>query len=362
VLLLGLDGFPWRVIDETLTPTLWRLGQEGGSAPEGGRSPLPSTTYPGFASLLTGAWPDTHRVRTTVQRPGAVPGWAGASAVTIPTLLDACRDAAVPTAAVMGDQKLYRVLGIGRPDDAWPDGGRIPARASLDAHGYLTDGFVWPRLVDAIRDQRQYPLLFGHLNEADTIGHDHGPDSPEARARYHATDEVVARIVDVIRPNWQRWVVIVVSDHDMETRATDQGLDPMATPGVSDIASDWVDDGGSAWLRLRPDADPSAVERTLRAMPRLSGWHQTGDQVLLLATAGHVWRAGSIRDAGIHGGPHTRGTVALVGGGHPAVVELGRSIGSRAPELRDWAPTIAGLLGVALPAADGRDLLADRAP
>jgi hypothetical protein len=60
----------------------------------------------------------------------------------------------------------------------------------------------------------------------------------------------------------------------------------------------------------------------------------------------------------IHGGPGTRGTLAIVGGGHPAMPRLAHAIMERPPGLRDWAVTIAGLLGVVMPAADGQDLLA----
>jgi hypothetical protein len=42
-----------------------------------------------------------------------------------------------------------------------------------------------------------------------------------------------------------------------------------------------------------------------------------------------------------------------VGGGHPITAALGRAVEASPPRLRDWAPTIAEILGVGLPAADG---------
>ena len=51
-------------------------------------------------------------------------------------------------------------------------------------------------------------------------------------------------------------------------------------------------------------------------------------------------------------------TVAIVGGGYPAVWPLARAISHRIPELHDWAPTIAHVLGVPLPNTEGHDRLA----
>jgi hypothetical protein len=339
------------------TPTLWSLAAAGGRAPEGGRAPLPSTTYPGFASLLTGASPEVHGIRTTFHRAGAVPGWAGETEVAVPTLLDACRSSGIGAAAVLGDQKLYAVLRAGDPGAPWPAGGRLPANAPRDAHGYLANDAAWPAMVGAIRDPAN-ALVFCHLNEADTVGHDAGPDSEEALACYAATDRIVARLVDVVRASWERWLVIVVSDHDMEPRGPEHGIDPMTLPGISDLATDWMGDGGSCWLRLRPGMDSGRIDRVVHAIPEASGWQLVDDRLLLLARAGIAWHAGPIPVLGIHGGPTARRTVAIVGGGHPVVPRLAHAIADRPPELRDWAPTIAALLGVPLAHADGR-ILAD---
>ena len=56
IVILAFDGFPLTAFGLPLTPNMWRLGEEGGFAPDGGRTGLPSTTYPSFATLLTGAF------------------------------------------------------------------------------------------------------------------------------------------------------------------------------------------------------------------------------------------------------------------------------------------------------------------
>ena len=60
---------------------------------------------------------------------------------------------------------------------------------------------------------------------------------------------------------------------------------------------------------------------------------------------------------GVHGGPGSTATLALVAGGHPAVARIARAIAAQPPHLAEWAPTIAALLSVPLPSAEGRNLL-----
>jgi hypothetical protein len=357
VVLIGLDGFPNRHVRPDLTPALWRLGQEGGRAPDGGRCELPSTTYPGFVTLMTGADPERHGVRTTFERTGAVPGWAGERRTLLPTLLDACAAADIRGRAVMGDHLMYQVLGLPNGDRTWPEGGSVPTGLARDAHGYPVNEAVCPHQVTALADD-SLRLVFCHLNEFDTVGHDEGPDSEAALACCAGTDAYVAGLLDALAPTWGRTVVIVVSDHDQELRAREDGIDPFSIPGLEDVASDWIGDGGCAWLRLRPGVTAELATTILADAEPVLAWRVVGDRVLLLAGPGEFFHDGPVPLLGLHGGPGTVRTVALVGGGHPAVPTLARAIATRPPRLRDWAPTIAGLLDLELPSATGRDLLA----
>ena len=61
-------------------------------------------------------------------------------------------------------------------------------------------------------------------------------------------------------------------------------------------------------------------------------------------------------EPGTHGGPRTRTQVAVVTGGHPLAARVAQAAASRPVSAADWAPTIATLLGLALPGATGRSL------
>jgi hypothetical protein len=357
VVLLAFDGFPIGALRAATTPNLVRLGETGCSAPTGGLTALPSTTYPSFASLLTGASQRKTGIRTTAQQPGAVPGWAGDNRVRVKTVVHAAAESGLRVAVVMGDQKLQKVLRLDEMEDAWPPAAEVPSGTELDPHGYPTNAAVRPRLLAAAAD-RGTDLLFVHLNETDTLGHDYGPNAPETLACVRAADAIVGELLEILAPDWHRTVVMVVSDHDMTRRLPFPAIDPTASHECAGLVDDWIADGCAAWLRLTPGVDAHLAINRLSALDGVENWRWREPNVLLLlAATGRTFAAPWIPLAGIHGSTSTDTTLAIVGGGHPIVAELAASIAHRPPRLRDWGPTIANLLGIELPDADGIDLL-----
>jgi arylsulfatase A-like enzyme len=351
VLLLGQDGFPPSGVTPADTPVLWALGESGGRAREGGGADLPSTTYPGFAALLTGRhgsradrtspW---HGVRTTSHDGLAVPGWAGRRSVRGQTLLHVARDAGLWAGAILGDHKLHRVLRLGDLT-RWPAGGRVPEGAVTDAHGYPANAAVrGPLLAAAAADD--WDVLFVHLNEVDTLGHDLGPEDPRTIAGRRNTDELVGELLEALRPAWTRTTVMVASDHGMDAVADLPAIDPAAAPGVGGLLDGWIGDGGAAWVRVRRGADRAAAGEAIASLDGVAGWVPHGTRrLLVLARPGRRF-AGSHHRGGVHGSPSTARTVAIVGGGHGAVASIARSIALRPPHLADWAPAAAAVLGV----------------
>ena len=354
VVLLGLDGFPNRAIGPELTPRLWDLAQRGGRAPDGGVTDLPSSTDPGFCSLLTGCRPATHGVLTTSWRFARLPDWAGAQAPRVPAIFDACRAGGVRTAAIVADDR--GLLCTDSADRRWPPDGVIPPGTPLDAHGYPVNAAVLPHLLDAIGDP-SLGFVFGHINEADTAGHDYGPESDAARACYRATDESVGVVLDALASRWADTVVVIVSDHDMQARDSSPPVDPM-TNGTDGGWDAYIPDGGSALIHLKPGVDPEHAGAALLRIDGIETWVRSNDSLLIAGSKpGRIFAAPRYPSGGFHGAPITARTVALVGGGDPVVRRIARAIASRRPHLADWAPTIAPLLGVALGRVDGRDML-----
>jgi hypothetical protein len=354
VVLLGLDGFPHRAISAELTPRMWDLAQRGGRAPDGGRTDLPSSTDPGFCSLLTGCKPVTHGVRTTSWRYARLPDWAGVETPRVPAIFDACRAASLRTAAIVADDR--GLLCTGSADLRWPPGGVIPPGTPLDAHGYPLNAAVLPHLMSAITDP-SLGLVFGHVNEADTIGHDQGPDSEAAQACYRATDRLVGGLLDALGTRWSETVIIIVSDHDMQSRTDSTPIDPMANnkQGCWDA---FIPDGGAALVHLLPGVDPQKAAAALQRMDGVETCDTSSDSLAIVgAKPGRIFAAPRYPAGGFHGAPATARTVALVGGGHPAVQRIADGIRATRPHLADWAPTLAAVLGIDIGRVDGVNLL-----
>jgi hypothetical protein len=357
IVLLAFDGLPLHYVQPSVTPNLWRLGQEGGYCPEGGRSGLPSTTYPGFATLLTGAGQGKTGVRTTSHRDGAVPGWAGTDRVLIPTLVHTADQAGWRTATVMGDHKLQKVLRLDELEWSWPPKGAIPVGTELDAHGYPTNAAIRGQALEAAADP-SVDVLFVHFNETDTVAHDEGPNAPITERCVRAADSLVGEVMEALAADRDRTVVAVVSDHDMARRLPLAPIDPTLGYELAGLAEDWIADGSAAWVRLTSGADHHMAIKLFSSLEGVEGWRwREPSTLLLLAAPGRVFAAPRIADAGIHGSTSTARTLAIVGGGHPFVPRFAQAIEERSPRLQDWAPTLAAVLDLELPMAEGLNLL-----
>lgn len=366
VVLLSLDGFNHAAVSRHLTPRLWALRHAGGVAIAGGRCDLPAVTYVSHATLATGTLPRTHGLTSNLAagrspRPGVVPGWAGADSVGVPTIFRALREAGVRNAAICGDQHLVGAMGANQADVVWPPGGVVPPDSETCASGYATNQAVFAPLAAAIAD-RELTFVFGHLNETDTWGHRCGPDHPETRAFYAATDALVGDLCDLLLPDWPRLVLIMLSDHGMEPATLQPPVDLLAPAPMRDAFSDMLPDGSSALGLVREGVSVVRAGAALEHLPGIAAWSEMRPGVILIAgEPGIRFTAGPASDKvkhlrGVHGGPGSTATLALVAGGHPAVPKIARAIASRPPHLADWAPTIADLFGVPFPSAEGQNL------
>lgn len=322
-------------------------------AAEGGVTSLPSSTDPGFCSLLTGRVPQDHGVRTTAWRYAALPRWAGSPTPTVPTIFEMLARAGLRTAAFMGDDR--GLLCTSAASLRWPPADAIPPGTPVDAHGYPRNAAVLAYLVPGAADL-SFPFVFGHLNEADTAGHDSAPESKAAVESYRQTDSQVGQVLDALNPSWAETVVIIVSDHDMEARTVTPPIDLSSQPGFDEIADGVIPDGGSALVHVRPGVSHQDAARLITQVDGVDYW-ETGGPELLIAGAkpGRIFAAPWHPAGGFHGGPSTARTVTIVGGGHPRVAALAAWVRARRPHLADWAGLVLDLLQVRRPEQVGAD-------
>ncbi len=351
-----LDSLPARHVGTQHTPVLTALAQEAGVSPGRALAVMTAATYPNHATFATGTGPREHGIATNyVPRTGGfTPAWEIGPAV--PTLFDACRAAGRSTAAVVGDQCLIGVMGARTADSHWPPNGEIPVDARRDAHDYIDDVDTVVELLAAV-DARP-DLVVSQLNAPDTAAHVHGPDSDAAFAAYHETDARLATVRDHL--DWNDTVWIVVSDHDQETVVNREpidlrpafahrGVDLFALPeGSATVVCGDGAIGAAQWLPAVEGVEGTAPFHL--ADPDL-------EACLAWCVPGRTFGFTELpTEPGTHGGPRTRTQVAVVTGGHPLAARVARTAASRPVSAADWAPTIATLLGLALPGATGRSL------
>jgi hypothetical protein len=353
--LLIVDGLPARHVGPSVTPSLAAHAEEGAFAV--GRSVMTSATYANHATFATGAEPVVHRLLANWLWVDGGPKPAQDVGHAVGTIFDACRAAGRSSVAVLGDQNLVAVMGATAADEHWPPAGVLADDVARDGHGYAADEEVLARLLPLLA-RSDIDLVVAHLNEPDTFGHVHGPDSDIAHDGYRDTDARVGLIVDALRSQWDDTVLLVVSDHDQETAGPEDPVDLYAPARAVGERLVCIPEGNGAVVW----GDDPTSGAWLDAVDGVAGHAEAWPGARVVWADAGRWFALppgfdlGAPEPGQHGGATTRAQVAIAAGGHPAAEAIGRAIRSREPQAADWAPTHGARLGVPLPDASGSSL------
>ncbi len=418
VLMISIDGLrPADVLEAPSRglhlPVLQRLAKDGAYA-SGVRDALPSVTYPNHTTLITGVWPARHGIASnTVFDPlhKNLGGWYWyASDIKAPTLWDAVHAAGRPVASlgwpvsvgaasiddnlpeywrahVPEDAKLERALATPGLPEALEREGRV---AVVDTGDTSPDADALKAKDAAALYALKRPTFFTlHLSSLDDVQHEDGPGSPQAHAALERIDAEVGEVVSAGRRVEPDLVVAVVSDHgfapvehdlNLGVAFVQAGLIQLDAEGkpVSWEAAPWPSGGSAGVVLARPD-DPALRAKVSALLDRLATDPASGIarvvgrseiaalggstkmDVFVDARIGYTF-AGKLTgpmvtagtEKGTHGyfpaHPEMRATLILNG---PAVSAHG-SLGE--VDMRDIAPTLARLLDVPFPSADGKPL------
>ncbi|MES2498238.1 MAG: ectonucleotide pyrophosphatase/phosphodiesterase [Pseudomonadota bacterium] len=411
VLLISVDGLrPGDVLDADRrglkVPTLRRLAAEGAHA-SGVVGVLPTLTYPSHTTLITGVAPARHGVVNNLTfDPMGInqTGWYWYAAdIKAPTLWDAAHKAGLKTLNV------HWPVSVGAPVDAnlaqiW--------RTGHDDDRKLLRALSTPGLVDLLeRDGTPYPQgidesvdadaarvaaaakLIGDLKPGfttvylaglDHIEHEHGPDTPEAKAALERIDTMLGRLVAAAVKADPATIVALVSDHGFAPVSTDVNLfGAFIQAGLITLdggkmkswdATPWFAGGSAAVVLARPDdaalkAKVAKLLADLRDNPATGiagiierpeiarrGGAPTADFWISFKPGFETGRdptaplAAPSASKGMHGYdpslPEMRSTLLLWGKALPWKGDLGEI------DMRTIAPTLAKLMGGELPSAD----------
>lgn len=419
VLLISIDGLrPGDITDAAArgvkAPALRALMAEGAYA-TGVRNVLPTVTYPNHTTLITGVAPARHGIGSnTVFDPlgAADGGWYWyASDIKVPTLWDHVHDAGrtvanigwpVSVGAASIDANVPEYWGTGRPDNmkllkalATPGLAEdLEERADAPYDAMFADTIAADeakaRFTAALIAAKRPAFTTLHLISLDDAQHGHGPGTPEVYDTITRIDAAVGGLVTAARKVQPDLVVAIVSDHGFAKVEHDVNLKTMfAAEGLLTLNADqtavaawdaapWSAGGTAAVVLARPAdaalrAKVAGVLARLKARPEL-GIAEVIDQQGVAAKGGAKEAAFFVNfkfgyesgDAlsgpavtksgakGMHGyfpdAPEMRATFVVAGKGLAKTGPLGDI------DMRDIAPTLARIMGVPLPDAEGKPL------
>jgi predicted AlkP superfamily pyrophosphatase or phosphodiesterase len=417
VVVISIDGLRPDYITQAdahgaKIPNLRRFLSEGAYA-DGVEGVVPTVTYPSHTTLVTGVWPAKHGIfaNTTfdpLQKNEQ--GWYWYTEdMRVPTLWDAAAKAGRTTANVQwpvtvgahitwnipefwrattdDDAKLLRAVSTPgllaeMQNDLGPYRGGTDSTVEADKNrGRYA---VW------ILENKHPGLLTLHLIALDHIEHETGPFSAESVAVLEGLDAVVGSVREAAERLAPHAYVAVVSDHGFARTEEQLNLFP-AFRGAKLFKVDdqgkitdwrampWVT-GGSAAIVLKDPGDVTTRDQVHDLLAKLASDPANGIDRVLDGAALHKrggyptasffvslkpgWRTGYAIDGpllsktkpgGTHGElpdvPDLHAAFFLVGPGVPA----GRDLGTI--DMRDIAPTLAHEARLALPSADGKNLL-----
>jgi hypothetical protein len=314
------------------------------------------------------------------------------------------------TAAIFGKPKLGRIFQNSGVDHLW-----APCSSGADDDSYcgqvptnpitgyaIDDRTVMDEVIGSMREgvgaqHRRPDFTFVNLHQVDSAGHATGTGAAYEAAIGQADDEI-ARLVGELesRGEWQRSVLVILSDHSMDTTLVKTNLKSAFTGGG--IAPDdfVIVQNGSVdlvYLANRTSPDRFELLKRMRAQALATGnvqealyrepnpadggsantlaaahpaWHldgaRTGDLVVTHKPGGAFTDPGSFDNplTGNHGGPQTRDNFFAVIGGSGAVrsqslagnqdVFFDDTLSNPAQaENVDVAPTVMGLFGLGPP-------------
>lgn len=419
VILVSIDGLAGFYLDDPRAemPTLRRLIKAGSRADRLECS-FPTVTWPNHTTLVTGVPPAKHGVlgnnyldRKSASPIALIPDplFDKDQIVKVPTIYDAAHRAGLVTGAIVWPAtRNARTLDWTVPDmagdEAWPKYGTQAWLAELrragfpvDRHGTWTKeqsggvqrDWLYVRMAGHLLKNHAPNLLLIHLVEVDHVEHRFGPRSPEAYLAVSFADDRLRDLVEAVEnsPFRDRTTFVVASDHGFFPIDKDIRLnvllkqEHLIEEGKKHVAC--VSQGGACMVYILDADRRAAIAAKLRS--KLMGiegvesvlgpdeFHRVGQATPDVdPRAPDLWVAGksgySFTDSaegdtivvprstpgGTHGylpgDPEMQGTLVLSGSG----IKPGMTL-TKVRNL-DVAPTIANLLKIELPGADGRVL------
>lgn len=412
--MISVDGMRPDYITHARThnlhlPVLQRFMQQGTYA-DGVIGIVPTLTFPGHTTLVTGVWPIKHGIYNNVRfdplgRNNGAWYWYN-SDIKAPTLWHAAAQAGIVTASVfwpatVNSNDIHYLIpaypvriredsqlmeAISRPDGYLKIIEKQVGPFYIFSSGVDFDEQLTKTALAMIRTSKPGFMTL-HLVSLDHFEHLTGPFSSESNAAIEAIDGMIGQLVDAERANDPTAIIVVVSDHGFAATHTSVNLlIPFAqaglielkaktaagTPSVSSWKATLWNAGGSAYVMLHNPNDIAARDQVAALLERLKANPSYGISRIL--THNEIVIRGGDPDAaflvawklGYNGGEALEGEIlrTIPGTGthgylpdnpqlRSAFLSMGGSVARHCDagviDMRQIAPTVAGYMGVSLP-------------
>ena len=418
VVLISLDGLAGHYLDDpkATMPTLRALAKDGAQARM--LSVTPSVTWPNHVSIATGCTPAHHGVvgnnyfdRETSKSVTLIadPVFDQDQIVKVPTIYDAVKGKGLVTAAVRwpasrnGKSLDWTVPDIHpldlRTSCSTPQLVDECKKANLwfpkDANSTATDAQLFTdecctKIFNLILEKHRPNIALLHLADIDHAQHLKGPNSPEAYKAIEESDHHVGEIWDILKRDYPGTAtLIIVSDHGfsaikriLNTKVIlrNAGLLDVKGPRVTSGPISVVSQGGTLMVYINDSNRAAIAEKVTSVFKDMEGVDQVVSptdvkarglstpsedphfpDMIVYSKDGYVFgdtAAGALpfiekpEVTGSHGHnpdfPNLHASFVAWGAGIKPGVRPGLI-----PNI-DVAPTIAKLLNVSLPKADGK--------
>jgi predicted AlkP superfamily pyrophosphatase or phosphodiesterase len=417
VVLVSLDGLANFYFDDPKAemPNLRALAKQGARA-KSMQAVIPTVTWPNHTTLVTGVTPSLHGVvgnnyfdRTTKAVVTLIqdPVFDKEQIVKVPTIYDMAKQAGLRTAGIHWPAtRNAKSLDWQVPATRSMENQRQFTTPSLlkeceDNGIYVVDSTIKERHPGAQSDalsttifnfvlkkhRPQFAML--HIGNTDHTQHDHGPRSSAAYAAIKADDAELGKVWRELETDFPgKATLFVVSDHGFSanehyipthTLLRKIGIDPKGHSKTVELLTQ----GGSLFVYILDSAHRADIEKKIakaykkeKGVTRVlttSQLHSNGvatptedphaPDIIILAGKGYVFGDTSAGQIPASEKPETHGSHGhdpLVPDLHAIFVAWGNGIkpGAKAGDIpnTDVAPTIAKILQVSLPQAEGRCL------
>ncbi|SFJ16913.1 alkaline phosphatase family protein [Planctomicrobium piriforme] len=418
VILISVDGLANFYLDDLKSqmPTIRGLAKNGARATGGMTASFPTVTWPNHTTLVTGVPPARHGVvgNNYLDRDTGKPVALIVDAffdkdeiVKVPTVYDAAHNAGLKTSGILWPAtRNAKSLDWTVPDmageDAWPKYGTPAWLAELreaglpiEKHGTwgkeplggVQRDWLYTRMLSHVLEHHAPNLILIHLVEVDHVEHKFGPRTPEAYWVTSYADDRVRDIVEAVKKSKyaDNYTIVLVSDHgffpiEKEIRPNVLFKKHVAADGKPLVKC--VAQGGACMVYILDDARKTELTPLLKEQlltvdgveeifepsqyDKIGQFTPTADRrapdLWVAAKSGYAF---SDSDAGddvvaprAPGGTHgylpshddLQASLILSGAGIESGVDLGHVTNL------DVAPTVARLLGINLPTAEGKPL------